>query len=112
MPVIKKTLSELFKVVPQNNPQTLDASYLCWMDHDGIEANIDSQTDLHMIVEVFSESGSTLAMAGPCELSTKNNMPILGIVSVNANSYFDLKNQSRLKLILHEVFHAMGFLDF
>ncbi|HEX6589433.1 MAG TPA: leishmanolysin-related zinc metalloendopeptidase, partial [Longimicrobiales bacterium] len=60
-------------------------------------------------IDAIDGRGSVLGFAGPCLIRQPGNLPIIGVLTLDAVDLGFLSTEAQIALVTHEIGHALGF---
>ena len=77
----------------------------------GTVVNGTATDDIIVLVNIapIDGRGSVLGFAGPCLIRSPGNLPIVGVLTLDAVDLGFLGTEAQIALITHEIGHALGF---
>lgn len=77
----------------------------------GPVVNGTSADDIIVLVNIgqIDGRGSVLGFAGPCLIRSPGNLPIVGVLTLDAVDLGFLNTDAQIALVTHEIGHALGF---
>ena len=77
----------------------------------GPVVNGTSADDIIVLVNIapIDGRGSVLGFAGPCLIRSPGNLPIVGVLTLDAVDLGYLNTDAQIALVTHEIGHALGF---
>lgn len=77
----------------------------------GVVVNGTAADDIIVLVNIapIDGRGSVLGFAGPCLIRSPGNLPIVGVLTLDAVDLGFLNTDAQIALVTHEIGHALGF---